>query len=404
MKRMLLMFVCGLLCLSSFGQYGPVKLQIPAGEKGYTIRGEVANAKDGMQVFLLNDMVWPVVNIDTVVIKDGKFLFTGYVEYPLLLKVVIDSRNGDEDGWLATAFYLENSDISFVADINTLQGYYYDPDATGKVPAEIKGSKEQDLFMRFEKEQKPLRDQKQALADKYFEYVENPANNIEGAIPMMQQMNENERAIRNLRLKYIRQNPGTGVAIDLLGWEIKNTIYINYTPQQLGQLEELMVKANPERANELRGWFARAENTAIGQKFPDMELKNTDGKIVKLSDYIPEGKYVIIDFWMSGCGPCRGETPHMKEVYEKFKDKGLVVISIAAEPEIKDWLKAVKEENMPWTQLYDWREIEDKDGIYGKFNIIGFPTCILLDREGHFFKTDMRGANMEIILQEIFGK
>ena len=216
MKRMLLMFVCGLLCLSSFGQDGPVKLQIPAGEKGYSIRGEVANAKDGMQVFLLNDMVWPIVNIDTVVIKDGKFLFTGYVEYPLLLKVVIDSGNGDEDGWLATAFYLENSDISFVADINTLQGYYYDPDATGKVPAEIKGSKEQDLFMRFEKEQKPLRDQKQTLADKYFEYVENPANNIEGAIPMMQQMNENERAIRNLRLKYIRQNPGTGVAIDLL--------------------------------------------------------------------------------------------------------------------------------------------------------------------------------------------
>ena len=163
-----------------------------------------------------------------------------------------------------------------------------------------------------------------------------------------------------------------------------------------------MVKANPRRADELKGWFAQAKRTALGVKYTDMELKTVDGKVVKLSDYIPEGKYVLLDFWMSGCGPCRGELPHVKQVYEENKDK-LVIVSIAAEPEMSEWLKAVNEENMPWTQLYDWRNWDDKEGVNGKFNVIAFPTCILLDKEGRFFKTDARGANLEIILDELFG-
>lgn len=105
---------------------------------------------------------------------------------------------------------------------------------------------------------------------------------------------------------------------------------------------------------------------------------------------------------MSGCGPCQGELPHLKQVYEENKDK-LAIVSIAAEPEMSEWLQAVKEENMSWSQLYDWRNWDDKEGVSGKFKVIAFPTCILLDKEGRFFKTDARGANLEIILDELFG-
>lgn len=403
-KNVLLMLVMGIFCMGVHAQvaepYNPVRLEVPKGEKGYTIRGEIANTKDGMKVYLLNDMVWPEVRLDSTVVKDGKFVFKGYVEYPLILKVVLDSREGDDEGLLATAFYLENSDISYVADVNTWESYYYNPDAKGKVPAVVKGSKENDLYLKMKKEEQFIKDQKAPLDEKFMNTpTETDAKQM---VPLMKQIKAFEQAISSLRLRYIHQYPGTSMAIDLLGWEIKNTVYVNYTTAQLEELENLVVKANPKRVDELKEWFAAAKLVAIGAKFTDMELKTVDGKIVKLSEYIPKGKYVLIDFWMSGCGPCRGELPHVKQVYEENKDK-LAIVSIAAEPEMSEWLQAVKEENMPWPQLYDWRNWDDKEGVSGKFKVIAFPTCILLDKEGCFFKTDARGANLEIILDELFG-
>lgn len=403
-KNLLLMLVMGIFCMGANAQveipYNPVKLQVSKGEKGYIIRGEIANAKDGMKVYLLNDQVWPEVLLDSTELKGGKFVFTGYVEYPLILKITLNSNKEDSYGLLGTAFYLENSEISFTADVNTWETYYYNPDVKGKVPAVVKGSKENDLYLKMKSEEEAIKAQKAPLDEKFMNTA--TATNAKQMVPLVKQLKVFEQALVDLRLKYIHQYPGTSMAIDLLGWEIKSTVYINYTIPQLEELENLMVKANPRRADELKEWFAQAKRTALGVKYTDIELKTVDGKVVKLSDYIPEGKYVLLDFWMSGCGPCRGELPHVKQVYEENKDK-LVIVSIAAEPEMSEWLKAVNEENMPWTQLYDWRNWDDKEGVNGKFNVIAFPTCILLDKEGRFFKTDARGANLEIILDELFG-
>ena len=142
-KNLLLMLVMGIFCMGANAQveipYNPVKLQVPKGEKGYIIRGEIANAKDGMKVYLLNDQVWPEVLLDSTELKGGKFVFTGYVEYPLILKITLNSNKEDSYGLLGTAFYLENSEISFTADVNTWETYYYNPEVEGKVPAGVKG-------------------------------------------------------------------------------------------------------------------------------------------------------------------------------------------------------------------------------------------------------------------------
>ena len=94
----------------------------------------------------------------------------------------------------------------------------------------------------------------------------------------------------------------------------------------------------------------------------------------------------MLEFWASWCGPCRGEIPHLRHVYQEYKDKGFEIISISIDEKKTDWDKAMKEEKMVWKQLCD------PNGFNGpvaqKYNITGVPTCILLDKEGRIFKTE----------------
>lgn len=428
MKKLILFLVCGMLFLNSYGQYGlaepepevdgaakvtaPCFMQklVPDGERGFVVKGKIANAKDGLKVWLLNDMVWPAQKGDSAVIRNGAFELTGYVPKAVRVKLVIDTQNGKEEGLLATAFYLENSDITYTGDVNTLESYYYNPDAKGKVQAEITGSKEDQLFRQFQKEWKPVYARHQALNEKYDDlyfsddYLTNKTKQ-QAIVPVTRQIMENDRDLRNIRLKYVKQYPSSGVAQEQLMWLIYQTQYVDFTAKQLDQLKALMIKANPEQAAEFEKRFGQAKKTAIGEKFTDLELVTPDGKKAKISDFVPKGKYVLLDFWFSGCQPCRAEMPHVKEVYAKYKDKGFTVLSIAAEPKMSDWQKALEEEKMPWPQLYDGQSPEVYDGpVCTNYNIGGFPTMILLDKEGRFFKTDMRGVNLDVTLQELFGE
>ena len=179
-------------------------------------------------------------------------------------------------------------------------------------------------------------------------------------------------------------------------------MYVRITPEQIDELEVLVDQAwpNTTKASEFKAMAEKGKRVAVGTKYSDIELVNPDGKKVKLSEYVPEGKYVMLEFWASWCGPCRGEIPHLREVYKEYKDKGFEIVSISIDRKDQDWKKAMKEENMVWTQLNDPGEFEGP--VTQVYNIMGVPTCILLDKEGHIFKTDMRGAQLDAVLEEIY--
>lgn len=406
-RKLFLMLVCGLLSISAYCQE----------EKGFVINGEIANAKDGVKVWLFDDLSWPNVKGDSSVIKDGKFQLKGHVNVPLQIKVVMDpdpSKDIMENPYrmLATALYLENSVISFKGDANTMTTYYYNPESTEKkVEAVVTGSKENDIYQRYKKEETPLREEYRAVNAEYYKVYSAPAFekhvfNIDEGIPLAKKMTEIDKKIQSLQLKYVREYPSTSMAYDLLMWSVYNCISINLTEKQLNQLEDLIVKNNPKRAEEVKAIVALAKNSAIGNKYLDLELLNTDGKTVKLSEYMPKGKYVLLEFWDSGCAPCRGEIPHVKHVYELYKNKDFDIVSISIDLKSEPWLNALNKENMPWNQLRG--KVAMGDGrfvgeVMDKFNITGVPKCVLLDKEGRFFKTDVRGCNLDIVLRELFG-
>jgi peroxiredoxin len=139
--------------------------------------------------------------------------------------------------------------------------------------------------------------------------------------------------------------------------------------------------------------------TAIGQVAPEIELPNPDGQLIKLSSL--RGKYVLVDFWAKWCGPCRKENPNVVKAYNKYKDKGFEVLGVSLDRNREDWIQAINEDGLTWTQVSDLKYFDSKAA--NDYNISAIPFSILLDPEGKIIAKNLRGAALDKKLQEVLG-
>ena len=137
-------------------------------------------------------------------------------------------------------------------------------------------------------------------------------------------------------------------------------------------------------------------STGEGMKFIDI-VTEYNGKQQRLSDYVGRGKYVLADFWASWCGNCRHEIPNLIAIYNKYKDKGLVVLGVATWDDPEKTLKAIKDENIPYPQIMNFKKT-DTD-IYG---ISGIPEIMLFSPDGTILARGLRGEKIEKKLAEFF--
>lgn len=138
----------------------------------------------------------------------------------------------------------------------------------------------------------------------------------------------------------------------------------------------------------------RVEATQAGAQFVDFEGVDDANKAVRLSDYVGKGHYVLVDFWASWCGPCRREIAHLKKVRDTYTDKGLVILGAVVWDEMEDHLKAMKELEITWPQIFNKAEATE---LYG---IAGIPQIILFDPAGKIVARDLRGEEINKLLDK----
>lgn len=145
--------------------------------------------------------------------------------------------------------------------------------------------------------------------------------------------------------------------------------------------------------------FAAIEKRHPGKQYSDLVMPDMTGKTVKLSDYVGKGKYVLIDFWASWCGPCRQEMPNVVEAYNKYKGKNFEIVGISFDENKASWTAAVKSLGMTWPQMSDlkgWHSVGAS--TYG---INSIPANVLVDPKGKIIAIDLRGEALQNKLAEV---
>ncbi len=136
---------------------------------------------------------------------------------------------------------------------------------------------------------------------------------------------------------------------------------------------------------------------AVGSMAPDITLASTDGSQVSISSF--KGKYVLVDFWASWCGPCRRENPNVVEAYNKFKDKNFTVLGISLDEDRSKWMQAIEKDELTWTHISDLKGWESAAGrLYGVQSI---PANFLLDPQGKIIARDLREDELHSTLEEL---
>lgn len=192
---------------------------------------------------------------------------------------------------------------------------------------------------------------------------------------------KDQNAINQLKLDFdfARKHPNSMAALQLIRINVGRFVGMNFydTFMEVYQNFSPEIK-NSEKGKEMTEKLKYFNQSKVGSVAPKFTLKDSNGKTVSLDDF--KGKYVLIDFWASWCGPCREELPYVKELYKRYHQQGFEIISITKDEKSDLWKKAIEKEKIePWTHF---SLLENHSNIDKEYFVNGIPHKLLIDKNG----------------------
>ena len=381
----------------------------------YSISGTIQGAKDGMIVKLKTsdtDLMAAIFtpSIDSTVIKDGKFQFSGSLDYPRIVSISIEKVEDQGNKYAyhpVIPVFMGNEDVTVSGILDNLpsQRTLLAPVGYDYSKAQITGSKVHQVYMTYLNGNKKFAEAVNENYNKLFKWYgykedgsKGEKETISEGIKIAEERNSIDSGRTEFLLEFIKQN-------------ISNMVGLNVAYNSIGRLSASQIKSLKQSipAEIKQGEFGQKllkhadeyEKVASGAPYVDLSFKDTKGNQVRLSDFAGKGKYLLLEFWASWCGPCRADIPHLKEVYELYHPEGFEIVSVSIDVDHDKWIKAVEEEQMNWMQVSNGKGF---DGELAKiYKIRGIPTCILIDPEGKIVTRNMRGSEMDRRLIEMYG-
>ncbi len=393
MKKTLLTLALSSLTLLSIAQ------------KQFTLTGKIKGQKaNGQLVKLLGGSDQRIIG--SAVIKNNTFQIKGEIpEAELIRMTIAPTAKAEESTWKASMFYLDQGRINLTGDIDSLPSFYYRPNLPQVKPV-IEGSKAQSLADQLsnlnQNERKEISRLDQAYMSEYYTPSLEKKFNTQRGIAILKEIAPLKKNIFERKWNFIKNNPEARVSLDEASYMIMGYGEDNLSRNQMDELITIFAPYwNGKRAyTDLKEMITKARATAIGSKIIDGPLMDQEGKQVQLLSVFPKDKkYILLEFWASWCGPCRGEIPHLRHTYSEWKDKGFDIVSISLDEKDKDWKKAMSEENMNWNQYNAPAGFDSK--IARSYDIQGIPYALLIDNEGRIVKHAMRGASLDQALAEL---
>ncbi len=355
----------------------------------FKIKGQLKNVKDTIDMVFLNYSADGKRITDSAVVVKGEYEFVNSVKLPtraqLLAKNTANKTTRIQQKSVATIF-LEASNIK-IQNVDSFSNIV------------VKGSKAQVEYEKLTAALKPFNDEMQALYKVFAEQNKNKdkeaAKKTEDAIDALDDKQREE-----VYGKYINSNPISPIGLYALqqyaGYDINadkvEPLFNQLSPAAQASTAGVDFKAKIEVA----------KKTGIGKYAMNFTQNDTLGNPVSLASF--KGKYVLVDFWASWCGPCRRENPNVVKTFNAYKDKPFTILSVSLDqPNAKDKrIKAIHDDNLTWTHVSDLQFWNNE--VAKQYGIQAIPQNLLIDPDGKIIAKNLRGETLSEKLATVFNK
>jgi thiol-disulfide isomerase/thioredoxin len=322
------------------------------------ISGEIKGLDRDVYIYSSNRKV------DTIKVTDGRFSGTIAVKATPERRSVMIGRFG-------FGTWIEAGELKVVGDTGNIKSFA------------LTGTPTQDDFRDFNKQW----DEVSAQLQSKYAGRKDTGKAFQNAV-----MSEYSVARTKLTEDFIRKHPDSYFSMHLL------TEMRNDHQQQMALYSILSPGIQQSSIGEdFRKKLDVSKRSAVGAKIIDFTRNDQEGKPVSIAAY--RGKYVLIDFWASWCGPCRMENPNVLEAYNKYKDHNFTVLGVTIDDDTDKWKQAVKEDGMPWVQIRDRENRKSELADYYGFNAI--PSSLLIAPDGTILARNLRGVELHNKLAEL---